>query len=37
MTSYALETIAGIACVSIAVGWFVAGIAYFTWPRRNAR
>lgn len=35
MTSYHLETIAGLACITIGVGWFAAALAYLTWPRRN--
>lgn len=28
-TAYVLETVVGLALISIGVGWFVAGLAYF--------
>ena len=34
--AYVTETVIGLALVSIGVGWFVAGLAYFA-TRRNDR
>ena len=34
--AYVTETVIGLALVSIAVGWFVAGLAYFA-TRTNDR
>ena len=33
--AYVTETVIGLALVSIGVGWFVAGLAYFAWLNRN--
>lgn len=37
MTHVLVETVLGLALVSLAVGGFLFGLAYYTFPRRNAR
>lgn len=37
MNPYLIETVLGLAMVSVAVGGFLFGLAYYTFPRRNAR
>lgn len=35
MNPYLIETVLGLAMVSVAVGGFLFGLAYFLYPSRN--
>lgn len=37
MNPYLIETVLGLVLVSLGVGGFLFGLAYYTFPRRNAR